>query len=216
MSVKKPSIRTPKGVAIYPWVSKPDTKFDPDGKYRLTLRVADDDPLLAELQKTVLEFMNAFVSSNIPPAKAGPFHAKDSLKFPWQPASDKDESKNEVPVPGFTDLSMSAKHVIRTEGEEPKTIVLKVQDARGKDVTGKYQIGGGSTLRAVVTPFVWGPNKFGAGVGLRLELVRILELVEFKRAEEAMGDEEEGFAAPDEGDAAAAMGAEDESGALNV
>lgn len=45
MSDKKkfPKIMTPIGVAMYPWLTKPDTKFNAEGVYKVTLRLPKDE-----------------------------------------------------------------------------------------------------------------------------------------------------------------------------
>jgi hypothetical protein len=39
----KQTFITDQGVAVYPWLNKPDTKFDPDGTYKTGIRVNSDD-----------------------------------------------------------------------------------------------------------------------------------------------------------------------------
>ena len=36
---KKPRYTTPAGIAQYPWLNKPDTKFNPDGEFKVNLEV---------------------------------------------------------------------------------------------------------------------------------------------------------------------------------
>ena len=40
---KFPHLTTPKGKAIYPWLTEPDRKFNPDGEYKINLRLNADD-----------------------------------------------------------------------------------------------------------------------------------------------------------------------------
>lgn len=51
-SQKKLTFSTPKGVAIYPWLNKPDTAFDANGKYKVSLRIAaaDAKPLMDSIK----------------------------------------------------------------------------------------------------------------------------------------------------------------------
>jgi hypothetical protein len=41
MATKK-SVITPKGVAMYPWLTKPDTKFDAEGVYKMSLAIESE------------------------------------------------------------------------------------------------------------------------------------------------------------------------------
>ena len=39
MAQQKIKIVTPKATCVYPWLNKPDTKFNADGEYKVTLKV---------------------------------------------------------------------------------------------------------------------------------------------------------------------------------
>lgn len=69
--MSKTKFTTPKGVAIYPWLqpNRPDTAFDPEGKYKVQLKMseAEGKPLM-ELIKQV---------------KADNFAAKDKVHLPF-------------------------------------------------------------------------------------------------------------------------------------
>lgn len=49
MAEKLERVTTPKGVAMYPWLTKPDTKWSVEGVYKLSLSVANDDKEALEL-----------------------------------------------------------------------------------------------------------------------------------------------------------------------
>ena len=36
-------IVSPKGIAVYPWLNRPDTKFSADGDFKVTLKVSADE-----------------------------------------------------------------------------------------------------------------------------------------------------------------------------
>ena len=69
--MSKTKFTTPKGIAIYPWLQpdRPDTAFDPDGKYKVQLKMpeAEAKPLM-DLIKQV---------------KADNFAAKDKVHLPF-------------------------------------------------------------------------------------------------------------------------------------
>ena len=40
---KKMLFTTPKGTAMYPWLTRPDTQFHPDGQYKVNVRMSKED-----------------------------------------------------------------------------------------------------------------------------------------------------------------------------
>lgn len=52
MATKKSTI-TPKGVAMYPWLTKPDTKFDAAGIYKMSLALSSDEESTQSLTETI-------------------------------------------------------------------------------------------------------------------------------------------------------------------
>ena len=34
---------TPKGTALYPWLTRPDTQFHPEGQYKVNVRMSKED-----------------------------------------------------------------------------------------------------------------------------------------------------------------------------
>jgi hypothetical protein len=49
MATKPKSTITPRGVAMYPWLTKPDTKFDAGGIYKMSLQLNSEDGSTQEL-----------------------------------------------------------------------------------------------------------------------------------------------------------------------
>jgi len=54
---KKMTFETPIGKAMYPWLNKPDTQFDSEGKYKVDLRLKKDEAagLLADIRKAAAD-----------------------------------------------------------------------------------------------------------------------------------------------------------------
>ena len=52
---KKKQIVTPRAVAVYPWLNSPDTKFNAEGEYKVTLKIGSDEaaPLIEEIDETI-------------------------------------------------------------------------------------------------------------------------------------------------------------------
>ena len=55
----KPTITTPTGVALYPWLSKPDTKYNKDGEYKVDLVLSKKDA------KPIIDDINGVFQENL-------------------------------------------------------------------------------------------------------------------------------------------------------
>ena len=78
--MSKTKFTTPKGIAIYPWLQpdRPDTAFDPEGKYKVSLKMSEADATpLMELIKQV---------------KSDNFAQKDKVHLPYS----KDDETGEI------------------------------------------------------------------------------------------------------------------------
>ena len=74
MSQKKQTFRTPAGVAIYPWLNEPDTQFDAQGKYKVSLRMKPDEAqdLVKSVKEAASEAFGAKANSATLPFKTDP------------------------------------------------------------------------------------------------------------------------------------------------
>ena len=66
---QKTTFMTPKGTAVYPWLSRPDTQFDAEGVYKTKLKLpADEGKALAERIRKVAndEFGNKAAKARMP------------------------------------------------------------------------------------------------------------------------------------------------------
>jgi hypothetical protein len=66
--MSKELIYTPKGISNYTWLSRPDTKFNPDGVYTVTLAFEKTAPGVKELCK---KLNDAYKKAQKPKKKAG-------------------------------------------------------------------------------------------------------------------------------------------------
>lgn len=183
-------VTTPKGTAIFPNLNKPDTKFDENGVYSVTLRLAEED---------AAEFIDAIEAGM---DEAEEVARKDNPKAkkikradpPYGPAYDKDGEE----ITGFVDIRFKSKATTR-DGDPRKVIIT---DARGTRMNNPPLIRMGSTIRvaAHISPFYTG--MVGAGVSLRIAGVKLLKLNEGINAEYLGFDEEEEGYVMDEAEAA--------------
>lgn len=197
---KLPVYISPLGVASFPWLNKPDTKFNPEGDYRvnLVLDEATAQPLKEKLDTLAKEAYAAAV-------KANPGKTVREADSPVKPVLDKE--KNVVEGKVTIGFKMKAKITSKKTGEswEQRPAIF---DAAGKALVGP-KVGGGSEIKVAfeVAPYYM-PSSKEAGISLRLKAVQIIKLVEFGQKDAASFGfvPEEGYAdaeaMPAEGDEA--------------
>lgn len=191
---KKEIFISPKGVAIYPYLSKPDTKFKEEGEYRVKLRVPAADA--AKLVKQIdAEMENARKQEKLLEAKKKNPKAKIPENTPYKDAvDDEGEETGEIE---FT-FAASASGVSKKTGK-PWERTIALWDAKRKPFKG--DIWGGSVLKVAFTVGTYFINaKVGYGVKLYLESAQVLELVQGgNRSADSYGfSEEDGYESTDE------------------
>ncbi len=188
--VKTITGNTPAGVAVYPRLTEPDTKFDADGVYSLKLRLtAEESTGLIETITTVAEEAYAeALEAAVPKNKNKVKRATPS----FEPEVD-DEGKETGNI--LFNFKMKASGVSTKTG---KTWTRKpvLFDAKGKPIINPdFQIWGGSIVRVAYELVPYNSPSFGCGCSQRLTAVQIIELREGgeKSAQEFGFGEEEGF-----------------------
>jgi hypothetical protein len=168
--VKRPVLRTPAGTARYPRLTKPDTKFNADGVYKIDLLLKTDAPGTTEF----IESLDKAYAESVATAKKENKgkKVKDADK-PYGPVLDKEGNETDEIKVGF---KMSA--VVRPKGKEAWEQRPALFDAKGKPLVNP-KVGGGSTVKVAyeIVPFF--TALIGAGISLRLKAVQIINLVEF-------------------------------------
>ena len=154
---------SPKGRFVYPWLTTPDTKFDPEGVYRLKLAVP------ATEAAAVVEGLETKWAEILSTNEAGV--TKESTK-PWS----LDEATNEFL------LSFKMKAVVTTREGETWKQRPSIFDAAGLPCT-DLKIGGGTMGRVSYEIIPYANAAIGAGLSLRLKAVQIIDLVEFGSAD---------------------------------
>jgi hypothetical protein len=180
---------TPRGVAVYPRLSRPDTKFKEEGEYKVSLRIPEDDA--AELVAVLEESMQAALKeAQEELAKKG---KKTKVKLATPPWKD----DNENPGCLLFNFKMKASGVEKESGrvwsQKPSLV-----DAKGKIVSNdSVEVGSGSEGKVsfFVQPFY--TSLVGAGISLKLKGFQILKYVEYSGGMSAaalgFSSEEDGF-----------------------
>ena len=150
---------TPKGVAQYPKLNTPDTKFQPDGEYNTKLIVSASDigDTINLLDKLYAEAQEKAKKEN-PGKKIKPGPEPYSIN----------EDTGEVTIA----FKLKAK-VTRKDGTSYDQKVA-LFDAKGKPLN--ENIGGGSIIKVSFEAFQYYTAMAGAGISLRCRAVQVIEL----------------------------------------
>lgn len=188
MADKKPpliKVMTKKGIARFPALTKADTKFNPDGEYKVGVILTQEDaqPIIdkatAEAEKIMAETKEALQESVKTLKGEKLVKAKKALAelsmgdMPFKPVYDDDGNETGDVVLNF---KMKAQ---RKDAKTGKVILMKPKlfDAGGKEIKGTIDIWGGSVIKVSgsLNPF-YIPGTNTCGVGFRLAAVQVLEL----------------------------------------
>lgn len=164
---------SPKGIAKFPRLSEPDTKFRADGEYSVKLILAADDAACTDFCKLLKELSEAAFAeqkATLKPAKAKTLQ----LYLPF-----KDEEHHETGEPtGNVEFNFKTGAKFKDKKTDTmKDKKLNLFDGRGKLIETQVNVGGGSVIKVNFSPFsFYAANGNSAGVSLRMNAVQILEL----------------------------------------
>jgi hypothetical protein len=153
------TLTTPAGIARFPSLNRPDTKFSEVGVYKVNLEMssADAEPFIKQIEALFAEFL----------ADKKRELKKDKLKLhpaPWEDNDGLVQLKLKVPAMGKN----------KETGEEYSRKPT-LFDATGKEED--VNVGGGSKLKIAVVPYCWYTASLGAGITLQPKAVQVLDLV---------------------------------------
>lgn len=172
MADKYIRLTTPKGTAQYPWLSKPDTKFNDKGTYKVNIIVPAKEA--QAFIKKVTEIRDQFFAQE---------KTKKKAQLPF--AKEVDDQGNET-----GNVVIKCKVDNRDDWDrKPKQF-----DASGNRID--KNVGGGSILKANVQVYTWNVSSLGVGVTLQPVAVQVIELNEFggsDNAEDFGFEKEDGF-----------------------
>lgn len=164
---------TPAGIAVYPNLNEPNTKFDPNGTYSVRLKLTDEEaaPLIETIDKLIDEAFDAAVEEAKTPA------AKKKIKRADVPYKAEEDDQGEPT--GYTIFNFKRKASGTTKEGKSWAFTCPVFDAKLKpvDLT-KVKIGGGSTIVVSYSAAPFNVPALGVGASLRLEAVQLLGLKE--------------------------------------
>ena len=152
------TITTPVGIARYPSLNRPDTKFDDVGVFKVNLEMSTEDaePFLKQIEALFSEFV----------ADKKRELKKDKLKLHAAPWEDND---------GLTQLKLKVKAMGKSKEGETFSRQPKLFGADGQPL--EANVGGGSKIKVAVVPYCWYTASLGAGITLQPKAVQVLDLV---------------------------------------
>jgi hypothetical protein len=175
-------IVTPRGTAVYPWLNRPDTKFSPDGDFKVTLKVGAEEaaPLIEKLDEALAKYQEQ-------QAKADPKIGRYSTITPYE-----EEMDDQGNLTGNYLFKFKQKAVINTK--DGRTIDMKVALVDASRTPTTVNVGGGSEIKIAATVFPYAMNTTkSVGLSLRPSAVQILSLVSGQSNVVSMFDDEDGF-----------------------
>jgi hypothetical protein len=166
-----PRITTPKGVAKYPWLSKPDVQFNTDGVYKVNLLIpaAEASELCEKLDAAADEAVELAKAAAKSPALAKQIKRAD----PYHTALD-DAGEDT----GNIEYRFKMNARVKFQDNTIKDMKPMIFDATGKQIPTCPNVYGGSLLKINFSPSpYYAANNKTAGVSLRMNAVQIIELV---------------------------------------
>ena len=183
--VKNPRYTTPAGIAQYPYLTKPDTKFNSDGEYKISVEIP------GAAAQDIVTFLDEQFAASV--AKAKKENPGKKIKEGDVPYSVNDDT-------GKVTVRFKLKAKVTPKQGDPFEQRPALFDAKGKPIGTDAKIGGGSKVKVAYELVPYYTAIAGAGISLRLKAVQVIDLVEFSggASSEAYGfGEEEGYEAED-------------------
>lgn len=200
---KLPVYTTEIGEAVYPHLTKADTRFNADGLFHTKVKFDGDTNLTKKVGKevtpggTMLDLLGKEHEAAIKIGKKKHAEAMKGKKSKKQmKIADLPLEENED---GTVVYNFKMRHHIKTKSGDEWFQTPKIFDAKGQLFKPKSGIFSGSKLKVAFTIHPFYTAQVGAGVTLRLRAVQVVDLVEGQgvSAESYGFDEEEGYEAPD-------------------
>jgi hypothetical protein len=182
MSSNNNRFTTPKGLAQYPSIKTPDTKFNPEGDYKVNLVMEDDEKtnsLVSKLEAILEDFYG-----NDDDVKQA---ISKGRKVVTQDIYEKDEE-------GHIVMKFKQKAIITKKDGSKIPVKIRQFDSKGKPID--VNIGRDSVIKVSFTanPYYM-PSTRTCGLSLRLLAVQVISLNEFGDASASSYgfEEEEGY-----------------------
>ena len=162
---------SPAGIAVYPKLNSPDTKFNDNGVYTTKLKLTEKEaePLIKLIDGLIeTEYNEAVDNATTPAAKKRVKKADAPYRF------EEDDDANPT---GYVLFNFKRVASGTTKDGKKWAFTCPVYDAKLKpiDLT-KNIIGGGSIIKVAYAASPFNVPALGVGVSMRLEAVQVLEI----------------------------------------
>ena len=169
MSTKLVSFTTPQGVAQYPYLSTPDTKFSEEGDYKVNLILSKEEaaPIISQIDEVMKDNLETIKKEK----------KKSNIKQANLPYFNEEKDDEET---GNVVIKFKSKGAYKPA----------IFDAKGTPMLDS-NIWAGSEIKvnAAIAPFY--TAMVGAGISLRLRAVQVIQYVEGSSGAGRFGFEEE-------------------------
>lgn len=179
-------VTTPVGVAHYPWLQEPDTKFVPEGQYSCNIFLNMDDA------KKLMKTIDMTIKDKVDSEKKETGKSKLKVCKPPYIIGGSDEDVNDIVPKGQVLFKIKSKAEIK--GTPVRPLVYDSQSS--EPYSGGLKVFGGSKVKVAFDLRTWHVPSTGVGVTLSLVAVQVIELQERAAPSlESMGfeKEDEGF-----------------------
>lgn len=182
---KYEAVTTPVGSAVFPWITKADTKFTPEGMYKVDLAIPEElaGDIIHKLEKVRDEFIATLPVAQQQALAPRPVYSMEQTR-PEYPEDCSDEAKaeikrNHVPEPtGNILLRWKLKSTIHAgeHGDGFTQAPVVVSADTGEKIEAPVYDGSLIRVKGQVVPYT---NAAGGAVGvtLRMRAVQVVELV---------------------------------------
>tara|TARA_R110000764_G_scaffold65147_1_gene136645 strand:- start:1236 stop:1916 length:681 start_codon:yes stop_codon:yes gene_type:complete len=151
------NVTTPTGVALYPWLTKPDTKFNEEGEYKVNLVLSKEDaqPLLKVINSVFEENLKEEIKKQ----------KKKDIKTANPPYSEQ-----------FDDDGKPTGNLI-FKFKSKAAYKPAIFDAQNNPMVDP-PVWGGSEIKVNAGLYPYASPLYGAGVSLKIRAVQVIRLVE--------------------------------------
>lgn len=173
---KLKNIVSPQGIAIYPKLNAPDTKFKADGEYSVKIRMSAEEaqPLVDQIEAELQQKFDAEKAELMAGDGKAKLKAKAMKVSSNRPYGDCADDEGEPTGEVWFKFNSNAR--VKREGKADLILKPDFFDASGKSLKVPPEIWGGSTLAIAASLQPYNTPAAGFGIKLRLNAVQIIEL----------------------------------------
>lgn len=164
---KLPSFVSPAGIAIYPWITKADTKFNPGGDYRCKLRMP------SKVAQGLIDKLEPLRQAALAEHKKAKKKNPKEGNVPWSTVLDDDGNETDE-----IEFNFKSKATITTKDGKTLTKKINCFDSKGKPMPEGIDIWGGSKLKVAFQAVPYDVAASGVGLSLRMTAVQVIDLVQ--------------------------------------